>query len=308
MRILILARGRTVPPEIGSYRGECLSLEIELATTIRDLKLILYRVKGSPFPELGLTPARQALSFRGEPLGSNDNSKDESRSLSDYGIEDGSELGLRLKLIRIFIRTRERPLCPQVQVKRGLVFDMVVEPSSTVREIKMMIQARVKGSPSKQLSLEPARQALYFREVATGTSDRTEKNLTRQALDESLSLSSIGVQDGSELLLKVLSAPLPEVTGQLPWHKFTGEDRSLVPKRPHVEGRIHRTPMEQRLFFKHGGHPELKNSFAPKETEQLNLCVRRQVAAFNKEYTTTFKASFPSPRREEDHNRRGSIV
>ena len=53
--------------------------------------------------------------------------------------------------MRVVIKTRDTPLCPRLNVARGVSFTLECDPSWRIRKLKEAIQGLVAGSPVKEM-------------------------------------------------------------------------------------------------------------------------------------------------------------
>lgn len=186
-------------------------------------------------------------------------------------IKKEKEPRLRHKRIRVLVLTNQSPLCPRVKAARGEYVPVSVSPNATIGQLKVAIRALMERSPSKALSLAPQRQRISI-------SDNDDDAEGSSTLDDFVTLSSAGIVDGSVVRLKLIALPKPDVGLPVEWDANTTSANSLSGyTKYHVyPERKYRLAKTERLIHKHGGFPELKDSFANEETQALDQWVQNE--------------------------------
>ena len=157
---------------------------------------------------------------------------------------------------KIWVICNQRPLtlAPTVGNKKGNKIAVFVRPNDTVGGLKAAIQAQLtRGSRLNHELLSPDRQVLYDPDEGFELQDQMPH----------------GFPSGQELKLALKRVELPKAEGPPPWDKAFVRARSLTMRAHPHPNRTIRDAKHEISVFRTGGHPEIKSSFAARESALL---------------------------------------
>jgi len=136
LQIALRVMGGSMQILVQTQTGRIIALDVELHDTIQDVKTKIKLDKG-------IRPDHQVLFYQGKPV-------EDTRTLSDYNIRDGSVLMLLIRLqggMQLFLKTIS-----------GKTISLNVQASDTIAKVKYQIQEKEGVPPSLQRLLFSGKQ------------------------------------------------------------------------------------------------------------------------------------------------------
>ena len=143
-------------------------------------------------------------------------------------------------LMRVFIKTRDSPLCLAPTLK-PCVATVLITQHSTILTLKQRVQLLTK-QPGHQDQLAPEKQTLIVNEEDSSASSGAR----RVVLDENETLLGYGIEDGATILLSVRPFDQRPIEGPPPWINDFGTHRSLTRRNIPMPARTRRQILVER--------------------------------------------------------------
>ena len=143
-------------------------------------------------------------------------------------------------LMRVFIKTRDSPLCLTPTLK-PCVATVLITQHSTILTLKQRVQLLTK-QPGHQDQLAPEKQTLIVNEEDSSASS----GVRRVVLDENETLLGYGIEDGATILLSVRPFDQRPIEGPPPWINDFGTHRSLTRRNIPMPARTRRQILVER--------------------------------------------------------------
>ncbi len=143
-------------------------------------------------------------------------------------------------LMRVFIKTRDSPLCLAPTLK-PCVATVLITQHSTILTLKQRVQLLTK-QPGHQDQLAPEKQTLIVNEEDSSASS----GVRRVVLDENETLLGYGIEDGATILLSVRPFDQRPIEGPPPWINDFGTHRSLTRRNIPMPARTRRQILVER--------------------------------------------------------------
>ena len=143
-------------------------------------------------------------------------------------------------LMRVFIKTRDSPLCLAPTLK-PCVATVLITQHSTILTLKQRVQLLTK-QPGHQDQLAPEKQTLILNEEDSSASS----GVRRVVLDENETLLGYGIEDGATILLSVRPFDQRPIEGPPPWINDFGTHRSLTRRNIPMPARTRRQILVER--------------------------------------------------------------
>ena len=143
-------------------------------------------------------------------------------------------------LMRVFIKTRDSPLCLAPTLK-PCVATVLITQHSTILTLKQRVQLLTK-QPGHQDQLAPEKQTLIVNEEDSCASS----GVRRVVLDENETLLGYGIEDGATILLSVRPFDQRPIEGPPPWINDFGTHRSLTRRNIPMPARTRRQILVER--------------------------------------------------------------
>ena len=143
-------------------------------------------------------------------------------------------------LMRVFIKTRDSPLCLAPTLK-PCVATVLITQHSSILLLKQRVQLLTK-QPGHQDQLAPEKQTLIVNEEDSSASS----GVRRVVLDENETLLGYGIEDGATILLSVRPFDQRPIEGPPPWINDFGTHRSLTRRNIPMPARTRRQILVER--------------------------------------------------------------
>ena len=143
-------------------------------------------------------------------------------------------------LMRVFIKTRDSPLCIAPTLK-PCVAPVLITQHSSILLLKQRVQLLTK-QPGHQDQLAPEKQTLIVNEEDSSASS----GVRRVVLDENETLLGYGIEDGATILLSVRPFDQRPIEGPPPWINDFGTHRSLTRRNIPMPARTRRQILVER--------------------------------------------------------------